>query len=62
MLIILRFISLYVLAAVILMFVSEFAPFLAMPLWIASIIALAVCLYLVIKIEIKALKKGNKKH
>ncbi|QHZ48650.1 MULTISPECIES: hypothetical protein [Bacillus] len=62
MLIILRFISLFLLAAILLMVVSAYAPFLLVPLWIAFIIALVVCLYLVLKIEIKALKKGTKKN
>ncbi|NPC93449.1 hypothetical protein HOO54_14700 [Bacillus sp. WMMC1349] len=57
MLVLLRFLSLFLLTCVILIVVSQFAPFLAEPLLVVSIIALMICFYFVIRLEIKNFKK-----
>lgn len=48
-----RLICLSVLACLALLLILNYAPFLAMPVWIALIIALIVCLYLAFKEETK---------
>ncbi|MCI4129738.1 hypothetical protein MOE82_16685 [Bacillus licheniformis] len=48
-----RLICLAFLACLALLFILNYAPFLAMPVWIALIIALIVCLYLAFIEEMK---------
>ncbi|RHJ04301.1 hypothetical protein DW143_23895 [Bacillus sonorensis] len=52
----LKFISLLLIGFIILMLIGEYAPFLAMPLWIILIVALVICLYYAIKLEMKNFK------
>ncbi|MGF7531382.1 hypothetical protein ABI953_18380 [Bacillus paralicheniformis] len=51
MIFLVRLICLSVLACLALLLILNYAPFLAMPVWIALIIALIVCLYLAFKEE-----------
>ncbi|MSO00272.1 hypothetical protein BHT95_13005 [Bacillus paralicheniformis] len=60
MIFLVRLICLSFLACLALLFILDYAPFLAMPVWIALIIALIVCLYLAFREEMK--ESRRRKH
>ncbi|MDA7025689.1 hypothetical protein PJ311_03560 [Bacillus sp. CLL-7-23] len=59
MIIFLRLISLTFVAFCLLFLIGEYAHFLLIPVWVLLISALIICLYFVIKIEMKNLKKDR---